>query len=127
MKITVFVFSLLLSQGVLAEIISYTGKYKVHEDRCYEQIEKNGSKTHHWEEFDCIRYLEDMHINENILNLMYTYHQLMQSGKVSKDAYAEIVDASMSALGQKSYFNDKTIMQNLVDAIKTAQSKYPVK
>jgi hypothetical protein len=124
-KIATIAILLFLSSTSNAGFISYTGKYKIHDDKCYRQVIRYPSEILDWEEFDCVAYLEDMHINEAILNYVKVYYYLMRSGQVSEKAYKDILDACMSA-SQRSHFKE-TILPDLLDVIKEAQEKYPVK
>ena len=130
MKILYIVISFLFcltSSNSYAEIISYNGKYKVHNDTCYEQINKHSSKTIEWSEFNCITHLENAHLNEEILNHIYAFYNFKNSGLISEKAFVEIINSSMLALSMKSSFNNKTIIRNLVEFSKEAQKKYPIK
>lgn len=124
-KIATIAILLFLSNTSYAGFISYTGKYKIHDDKCYRQVIRYPSEIPDWEEFDGVAYLEDMHINETILTYVREYYYLMRSGKVSEKAYKDILDACMSA-SQRHYFKE-TILLDLIDVIKDAQEKYPVK
>jgi len=107
--------------------ITDTGEFKVENDQCYmeQRIEPN-VKTE-WKEIDCIRYLKEMHINEEILILIKTFHDLHKSGIITKPAFDEIVNAGMDAMSKKQYSSKETIMSEMREVTVSAQKKFPVK
>lgn len=105
---SVFVFG--ISAPSLAELFSYTGKYKVHEDKCYEQIDASG-KGLQWREFNCIKYLEDSFLDLQILNELYNYSRLVQEGRITKGELGEITQKAVLAGTMRLYLTNEQILK----------------
>ena len=114
-----------------AGFVSYSGKYRVENNKCYEQIlehkkPKNNSK---WEEFDCVNRLEQVKTTSEISNLVVTYRNLNQQGLVSEKAYLDILKSAAESFANvhSPYYKDGKALDQLLNNISSAQKKYPVK
>lgn len=114
-----------------AGFVSYSGKYRVENNKCYEQIlehkkPKNSSK---WEEFDCVSRLEEVKTTSEISSLVVTYRNLNQQGLVSEKAYLDILKSAAESFANVNspYYKDGKVLDQLLNNISFAQKKYPVK
>lgn len=109
----VFVAVALLSTTVAtdAAIISYTGKFKIHQDKCFRQVEVHG-KGFEWEELECIRFMEDAHTDLEVLNVLSLYHKMLKTKHISNEQYLAIVERAMLAMGMRSYQSSEQVLKS---------------
>jgi hypothetical protein len=114
-----------------AGFVSYSGKYKVENNKCYEQIleHKKPENNSKWEEFNCVSRLEKANKASEISNLVVTYRNLNQQGLVSKKAYLEILKSAAESFANVNspYYKDKEVLDQFLNDISSAQKKHPTK
>lgn len=103
-RIPLFALALLgaaLSGSAYGEFFSYTGKYKVHNDKCYNQIDSDSTGLR-WEEHDCVSsmknellFLEVLGTHRAILVGVENQYKRMKKGLLTKEQYHEIVERAM--------------------------------
>lgn len=86
-----------------SEFAAKTGKFKVHQDRCYEQEQGLTSEKLHWIEFNCNTYLERAAINADLFAVLTLYSNEFLERRLSKEQYLEIVREVMLAHGTSAY------------------------
>lgn len=122
----VFIFFIALSSNAFSSLISYTGNFKIEKSECYREINSHPSNEKSWEKFDCIKQLEDSQFQAEILRYIELYHQLYSKKQLSNEAFNQIISLCINALYSKPEYRAAT-RKTLVEGIKSAQLKYPVK
>ena len=103
-RIPLFALALLgaaLSGSAYGEFFSYTGKFKVHNDKCYSQIDSDSTGLG-WEERKCVSSMENellllevLGTHRAILMGVENQYERMKEGILTKEQYHEIVERAM--------------------------------